>query len=58
MLQSENTLDYRRLQMKKILLAGLFAALLSGCSDNEVGDVSLGAFTLKDIHLFTNTITC
>ncbi|MEZ8149621.1 CreA family protein [Vibrio splendidus] len=37
--------------MKKILLAGLFAALLSGCSDNEVGDVSLGAFTLKDIKI-------
>ncbi|ESP92662.1 MULTISPECIES: CreA family protein [Pseudoalteromonas] len=30
-----------------------FAAilLLSGCSDSEVGDVSLGLFTLKDIKL-------
>jgi CreA protein len=26
-------------------------ALLTGCSDNEVGDVSLGVFTTKDIKL-------
>ncbi|MBY5944932.1 hypothetical protein [Photobacterium rosenbergii] len=33
----------------KILLAGLLAATtaLSGCSDDEVGDVSLGMFTMK-----------
>ncbi|MBQ4837609.1 CreA family protein [Pseudoalteromonas luteoviolacea] len=27
------------------------ALLLAGCSDSEVGDVSLGLFTLKDIKL-------
>lgn len=37
--------------MKKSVLALCFAALLSGCSDNEVGDVSLGLFTLKDIKV-------
>ncbi|WP_036229326.1 CreA family protein [Marinobacterium jannaschii] len=34
------------------LAASLFAAfLLSGCSDNEVGDVSLGLLTTKDIKV-------
>ncbi|WCN09882.1 CreA family protein [Marinomonas mediterranea] len=37
--------------MKKILLALGLTAILSGCSDNEVGDVSLGLFTLKDIKV-------
>ncbi|EIV8508263.1 CreA family protein [Vibrio parahaemolyticus] len=37
--------------MKKLVFAGLLTALLAGCSDNEVGDVSLGAFTLKDIKI-------
>ena len=37
--------------MKKLLLAAGVLALLAGCSDNEVGDVSLGIFTLKDIKL-------
>ena len=37
--------------MKKSVLALCFATLLSGCSDNEVGDVSLGLFTLKDIKV-------
>ncbi|PSW20699.1 hypothetical protein C9I98_07600 [Photobacterium sanctipauli] len=39
----------------KLLLAGLLAAttLLTGCSDDEVGDVSLGMFTMKDIKLNT-----
>jgi len=27
------------------------SALLAGCSDNEVGDISLGLFTLKDIKV-------
>lgn len=38
--------------MKKglsVIAAGLL--LLSGCSDNEVGDVSLGLFTTKDIKI-------
>ncbi|MGF1727142.1 CreA family protein [Photobacterium nomapromontoriensis] len=37
----------------KLLLASVLAAttLLAGCSDNEVGDVSLGMFTLKDIKI-------
>lgn len=42
--------------MKKMpLIAGLLAAttLLSGCSDDEVGDVSLGLFTTKDIKIQT-----
>ena len=37
--------------MKKLLLAMSLSALLAGCSDNEVGDVSLGIFTMKDIKL-------
>ncbi|MDE1312483.1 CreA family protein [Vibrio aestuarianus] len=37
--------------MKKTLFAFCFAALLAGCSDNEVGDVSLGFFTLQDIKI-------
>ncbi|UJF17419.1 CreA family protein [Vibrio sp. SS-MA-C1-2] len=39
---------------KKIVLGAslLISALtLTGCSDNEVGDVSLGMFTLKDIKI-------
>lgn len=39
--------------MKKAIVALGLAALLVGCSDNEVGDVSLGMFTLKDIKLNT-----
>ena len=39
--------------MKKLLLVLMAAASLQGCSDNEVGDVSLGMFTLKDIKLNT-----
>ncbi|KJF79829.1 hypothetical protein C0W92_03020 [Photobacterium angustum] len=40
---------------KAIMVAGLVASALltSGCSDNEVGDVSLGVFTTKDIKLNT-----
>jgi len=39
--------------MKKLLLVAGVMGLLAGCSDNEVGDVSLGVFTLKDIKLNT-----
>lgn len=39
--------------MKKQLLAFSLLAVLMGCSDDEVGDVSLGVFTLKDIKLNT-----
>lgn len=39
--------------MKKLTLAIVCSILISGCSDNEVGDVSLGMFTLKDIKLNT-----
>ncbi|MBY3787511.1 CreA family protein [Photobacterium carnosum] len=42
--------------MRKFLtVASSFAIVLtlSGCSDNEVGDVSLGMFTTKDIKLNT-----
>ncbi len=37
--------------MKKLLLAIGLSVLLAGCSDNEVGDVSLGLFTTKDIKI-------
>lgn len=37
--------------MKKRLFAIGLSILLISCSDNEVGDVSLGMFTLKDIKL-------
>ena len=37
--------------MKKAALLGVLLTSLMGCSDNEVGDVSLGFFTLKDIKL-------
>ncbi|WP_435865549.1 lipoprotein [Vibrio aestuarianus] len=43
--------------MKKLLLIIGLSTLLAGCSDNEVGDVGLGWFTLKDKPTFTNTIT-
>ncbi|WJG10304.1 CreA family protein [Aliiglaciecola sp. LCG003] len=35
----------------KILTLVTTMTLLNGCSDNEVGDVSLGVFTTKDIKL-------
>ncbi|MCP4957139.1 CreA family protein [Photobacterium aquimaris] len=40
---------------KSLLIASsiAIALTLSGCSDNEVGDVSLGMFTTKDIKLNT-----
>ena len=37
--------------MKKLLVALMCMGVLSGCSDNEVGDVSLGVLTTKDIKL-------
>lgn len=37
--------------MKTTLATIGLIMLISGCSDNEVGDISLGAFTLKDIKL-------
>ncbi|PHR84836.1 MAG: hypothetical protein COA59_05550 [Colwellia sp.] len=37
--------------MKKIIIAVYLTAFITACSDNEVGDVSLGVFTLKDIKL-------
>lgn len=37
--------------MKKSLIALSIVGLLAGCSDNEVGDVSLGLFTMKDIKI-------
>ncbi|WP_023603914.1 CreA family protein [Aliivibrio logei] len=36
---------------KKALLLGVITLTLSGCDNNEVGDVSLGLFTTKDIKL-------
>ena len=37
--------------MKKTLLGVCLLTLLAGCSDNKVGNVSLGIFTLKDINI-------
>ena len=37
--------------MKKALIAAGIVTMLAGCSDNEVGDVSLGFFTMKDIKM-------
>ncbi|RXJ71896.1 hypothetical protein CS022_19265 [Veronia nyctiphanis] len=37
--------------MKKTLFAFGLVALLAGCDNSEVGDVSLGMFTLKDIKV-------
>ncbi|WP_025525827.1 CreA family protein [Vibrio parahaemolyticus] len=37
--------------MNNMLKTVLLTALLAGCSDSEVGDVSLGVFTLKDIKV-------
>lgn len=39
--------------LKKILLPLTCLGLLTACSDDEVGDISLGVFTLKDIKLNT-----
>ncbi|GAB2674721.1 CreA family protein [Aliiglaciecola aliphaticivorans] len=37
--------------MKKLITILLVSLSMSACSDNEVGDVSLGVFTTKDIKL-------
>ena len=37
--------------MKRVLLIVCLLTTLSACSDNEVGDVSLGIFTTKDIKI-------
>ncbi|MDP5252896.1 MULTISPECIES: CreA family protein [unclassified Vibrio] len=37
--------------MKKLGFSVLLAAALTACSDDEVGDVSLGLFTTKDIKI-------
>lgn len=39
--------------LKRIVYVGVAAALLAGCSPKEVGDVSLGLFTTKDIKVQT-----
>ena len=39
--------------MKTLLVAIITTIIFTGCSDNEVGDVSLGMFTMKDIKLNT-----
>ncbi|MEH8020890.1 CreA family protein [Rheinheimera metallidurans] len=35
----------------KLMLAAMVTIMLSGCDNNEVGDVSLGLFTTKDIKI-------
>ncbi|HDM8210602.1 TPA: lipoprotein [Vibrio harveyi] len=42
--------------MKKSLLALGLVTVLAGCSDNEVGDVSLGMFTMNDLHSITQLL--
>jgi CreA protein len=37
--------------MKKIFTVAVISLLLGGCSDDEVGDVSLGLLTTKDIKI-------
>ncbi|MFZ3527906.1 CreA family protein [Vibrio harveyi] len=37
--------------MKKMLVTALMVASLVGCSDNEVGNVDLGIFSLKDVSI-------
>lgn len=37
--------------MKALLFTLSLSLLLTGCSDNEVGDISLGVFTTQDIKL-------
>ncbi|MFC3023156.1 CreA family protein [Vibrio zhugei] len=37
--------------LKKILSVSLLAFILNGCDNNEVGDVSLGMFTTKDLKI-------
>jgi CreA protein len=37
--------------MRNMLLAVFLVSSIMGCSDNEVGDISLGVFTLKDIKV-------
>ncbi|WP_440055417.1 CreA family protein [Pseudoalteromonas sp. T1lg65] len=37
--------------MKRLIASVLMVLMTVGCSDSEVGDVSLGLFTLKDIKL-------
>lgn len=39
--------------LKRMVYVGVAAALLAGCSPKEVGDVSLGLFTTKDIKVQT-----
>jgi CreA protein len=39
--------------MKTLIATILTVCYLTGCSDNEVGDVSLGMFTMQDIKLNT-----
>ncbi|AAW87573.1 conserved CreA protein [Aliivibrio fischeri ES114] len=51
MLHSFISFKIRESLMKKIIFALAITTLLSACSDNEVGDVSLGMFTMKDIKI-------
>ncbi|XOV80379.1 MAG: CreA family protein [Aestuariibacter sp.] len=37
--------------MKKLVMLSLLSILLWGCDSSEVGDISLGVFTTKDIKL-------
>lgn len=51
MLHSFISYKIRESLMKKIIFALTLATMLTACSDNEVGDVSLGMFTMKDIKI-------
>lgn len=51
MLHSFISYKIRESLMKKIIFALTLTTMLTACSDNEVGDVSLGMFTMKDIKI-------
>ena len=51
MLHSSISFKIRESLMKKVIFALSLTAMLTACSDNEVGDVSLGMFTMKDIKV-------
>lgn len=44
-------MSFGDLSMKKMLVTALMVASLVGCSDNEVGNVDLGIFSLKDVSI-------
>ena len=50
---NKTALTLKESEMKKLWVLPLFCIGLAGCGQKEVGDISLGAFTTKDIKLNT-----